>query len=49
MKQDRPDLYYKEVDADLINLDDFINEAHVTKRGSTAKLAILFHYLEDIL
>ena len=35
MNQDRPDLYYKQVDADLINLENFINEADVTKRRST--------------
>ena len=49
MKQDRPDLYYKEVDESLINLDNFIKDADVVKEGSTAILAILFYYLDDIL
>ena len=49
IKQDRPDLYYKEVDASLINLNNFIDESDVYKTGSSAILAILFYYLDDIL
>ena len=49
MKYDRPDLYYKKVDESLINLDNFIKDADITKSGSTAKLALLFYYLDDIL
>ena len=49
MKQDRPDLYYKEVHESVINLDNFIKNADVTKRGSTAKIATFFYYLDDIL
>ena len=49
MKQDRPDLYYKEVNESLINLDNFIKDADIMKRGSTAKIATLFYYLDDIL
>ena len=49
MKQDRPDLYYKEVDESLINIDNFIKDADVIKRGSTAIIATLFYYLDDIL
>ena len=48
LKQDIPDLYCKEVEESLINLDAFIKEAEV-KRESTAKLAILFHHLNDML
>ena len=49
MKQDRPDLYYKEVDESLINLHNFIKDADVIKNESTAKLATIFYYLDDIL
>ena len=49
MKQDRPDLYYKEVDESLTNLNDFIKDADVNKRNSTGMLAILFHHLDDEL
>ena len=49
MKQDRPDLYYKEIDESIINLNDFIKDADVIKEGSTAILAILFYYLDDTL
>ena len=49
MKQDGPDLHYKEVDESIINLNNFIKDADVIKDGSTAILAILFHYLDDIL
>ena len=49
MKYDRLDLYYKKVDENLINLDNFIKDADITKSGSTAKLALLFYYLDDIL
>ena len=49
MKQDRPDLYYKEVNKDLINLDNFIKEADVTKSETAARIATLFYYLDDIL
>ena len=49
MKQDRPDLYYKEIDDSVINLNDFTTDADVIKEGSIAMLAILFYYLDDIL
>ena len=49
IKQDRPDLYYKEVDNDLINLNNFIKEADIHRNESTTTLAILFYYLDDIL
>ena len=49
IKQDRPDLYYKKVDEALINLNNFMKDADVEKRGSTAILATLFYYLDDIL
>ena len=39
----------KEVDESLINLKNFINDADVKKRGSTAVLSTLFYYLDDIL
>ena len=48
-KQDTPDLYYKEVDESLINLNNFIKNADVIKEGSTAILAILFYCLDDVL
>ena len=49
IKQDRPDLYYKEVDNDLIDLNNFIKEADIYKNESSTILAILFYYLDDIL
>ena len=49
MKQDRPDLHYKDVDEGMINLNDFVKDADVIKRRSTAILATLFYYLDDIL
>ena len=49
MKQAAPHLHYKKVDESIINLNDFITDADVIKKGSTAILAILFHYLDEIL
>ena len=49
MKQDRPDLYHKEVDESIINLNNFIKDADVIKKGSTAISTILFYYLDDVL
>ena len=41
LKQDKPDLHYKEVAEPLVNLKNSIKEADVRKRGATALLA--FH------
>ena len=49
IKQDRLELYNKEIDESLINVDNFINDADVVKRRSMAVLTILLHYLDDIL
>ena len=49
IKMDRPDLYYVAVDPSLINLENFITDADVYKTESSAVLAILFYYLDDIL
>ena len=49
IKLDRPDLYYVNIDPDLINLDNFISDADVCKSTSSATLAMLFYYLDDIL
>ena len=39
LKQDRPDLCYKEVDESVSNLNNFIKDADVIKKESTATLA----------
>ena len=49
MKQERPDLYYEEVDEIIINFNNFIKDADVIKERSKTMLAILFHHLDDIL
>ena len=48
MKQDRPELHYEDVDESTISLNNFIKHSDVSKRGSTAILAILFYHLEDM-
>ena len=49
IKADKPDLYYIMVDPSLINTDNFISDADIYKTHSSATLAIIFYYLDDIL
>ena len=49
IKADKPDLYYIMVDPSLIDTNNFITDADVSKSQSSAVLAIIFYYLDDIL
>ena len=49
MKKKRFESYYKEVDESMTNLNDFIKDADIIKKGSRDMLAIFFYCSDDAL
>ena len=49
IKTDKPHLYYTTVNASDIDTSSFISESDVYTKNGRTTIALIFHYLDDIL